>query len=47
MYDLSWNATRFVGWIVSLPLVSSMKMNSLSCSGLSDQPSFRWVVENR
>ena len=47
MYDLSMKATLFVGWMVSLPLFSSMKMNSLSCSGLSDHPSFRWVVENR
>ena len=47
MYDLSMNATRLVGWIVSLPLLSSMKRNSLSCSGLSDQPSFRWVAEKR
>ena len=45
--EWSMKATRLVGWMVSLPLVSCMKMNSLSCSGESDQPSIRWVVENR
>lgn len=34
-------ATLLVGWMVSLPLVSLMKMNSLSWSGESDHPSFR------
>ena len=35
----SMKRTLFVGWIVSRPLSSWTKINSLSCSGASDQPS--------